>query len=785
MNPIDLTAIDEIIGRVGTGREKTLAILQEIDRIFAYLPLEALERVCEKTRIKSADLWGVATFYDQFRLVPTGKYRIRVCVGTACHVQGAERIYDAFRRKLEIEPDKDTDNQGLFTVEKVACLGCCALAPVVEINHKMYGPLRPDMVGEVIEAAQRQDDGGAVIVQSAELSSQDMKGEVRLGFGSCCLASGSMEVRRELFKSISRFGLANDVVIKLVGCSGVCYQDPIVEVLMRRPGARTTDHDREGILYTKVNAGTAVKIIRKHFRPKGFVRRIKNVVDGALGDLVGPIDVAPVSQELHEGELHAFLGGQRRVTTEFCGRLDPVDVDEYIRHGGFEAFNRAQKMDPRDLIEEVKESGLRGRGGAGFLTGLKWEMVMRIHAADGAKYIVCNGDEGDPGAFMDRMIMENFPYRVLEGMAIAASAAGASEGHLYIRAEYPLALQRIRAAIAVCEKRGFLGALKLSVTVGAGAFVCGEETALLASIEGRRGMPRLRPPYPAQSGLWGKPTLINNVETYASVPWILRNGARSFASIGTETSKGTKVFALAGKIRRGGLIEVPMGMTIRQIVEDIGGGVPGDKKFKAVQIGGPSGGCVPATLADTTIDFESLGHIGSMMGSGGMVVLDENDCMVDIARYFLEFTQAQSCGKCTFCRVGTKRMLEMLERLCNGLACDLGELEALCRNVSAGSLCGLGKTAPNPVLSTVNYFREEYEAHRRGICPAGKCKNLIRFIVGDKCIGCTLCSQNCPLSAIAAKPYQKHEIKQDLCIRCGTCLNLCPEKAIEVESKGK
>ena len=490
MNPIDLTAIDEIVNRVGTGREKTLAILQEIDRIFAYLPAEALERVCEITQIRPADLWGVATFYDQFRLVPTGKYRIRVCVGTACHVLGAERIYDAFRRVLEIEPEKDTDNKGLFTLEKVACLGCCALAPVVEINHKMYGPLRPDMVGEVIEAVLSQKDSKSVSDTSAELSLQDRRGELRLGFGSCCLASGSMEVRRELFKSISRFGLESNVLLKLVGCIGICYQDPLLEVLIQRPGAQTTDLD-EGILYTKVNANTAAKIVRKHFRSKGFVRRIKNAVDGAIEDLIGPDDEMPMPQAVHEGELCAFLGGQRRITTEYCGRLDPVEADEYIRYGGFEALKRAQKMDPQDIIEEVKWSGLRGRGGAGFSTGRKWEIVRQIQDVSGVKYIICNGDEGDPGAFMDRMIMENFPYRVLEGMAIAARAVGAKEGHLYIRAEYPLALQRIRAAIAVCEERGLLGELKLSVTVGAGAFVCGEETALIASIEGRRGMPSM------------------------------------------------------------------------------------------------------------------------------------------------------------------------------------------------------------------------------------------------------------------------------------------------------
>jgi NADH:ubiquinone oxidoreductase subunit F (NADH-binding)/NADH:ubiquinone oxidoreductase subunit E/NAD-dependent dihydropyrimidine dehydrogenase PreA subunit len=779
MQPIDVTVIDEILSRTGTGPEKALVILQAIERHYSYLPMEALERVCEKTQIRPADLWGVATFYDQFRLQPTGKYRVRVCVGTACHVKGSERVYDAFRRVLELEPGKDTDKNNLFTIEKIACLGCCTLAPVVQINQKVYGPVRPEMVAEILEAAQRQSGSDSVAGKTGLLP-QDITAELRVGIGSCCVAGGSMEVRRELDKTVARLGLDNSVTVKPVGCVGMCHQTPLVEVLIRTPDVQTADNGQNGILYTKVTAGKAAKIVRRHFRPKGFLRRIKSTVDEAVEGLIGPGDEMPVPRAVRDGEICAFLGGQKRIATEYCGHLDPLDVDEYSRNGGFEALGRANKMNPQDILSEVKKSGLRGRGGAGFTVGRKWEITQQ--AKDSIKYIICNGDEGDPGAFMDRMILESYPYRVLEGMAIAAKAIGAKEGYLYIRAEYPLAVQRIRAAIKICEERKLLDGLKLSIVEGAGAFVCGEETALIASIEGRRGMPSIRPPFPAQKGLWGKPTLINNVETYATVPWILRNGSKEFSLIGTTTSKGTKVFALAGKVKRGGLIEVPMGMTIRQIVENIGGGVAGDSKFKAVQIGGPSGGCVPAELADTPIDFESLAQVGSMMGSGGLVVMDQNDCMVDIARYFLQFTQAQSCGKCTFCRVGTKRMLEMLENLCKGKECNLDELEALALQVKAGSLCGLGKTAPNPILSTLKYFRQEYEAHRQGHCPAGKCRDLIHFIIGDKCNGCTICAQNCPVSAITPKPYQKHEIGQSICIRCGTCKSVCPEKAIDVES---
>jgi NADH-quinone oxidoreductase subunit F len=609
-------------------------------------------------------------------------------------------------------------------------------------------------------------------------------GEIRIGLGSCCVAQGSGKVREAIDRVLAETQAA--AVVKRVGCVGMCHQTPLVEIVSASGTSK---------LYAKVTPESAAPVVLKHFRPRGLARRLGYRTVGWLDRLLTDEPGNPVVRHAidpREGPVCAFLGPQRHLATEYCGRLDPTDLDEYLRHDGFKALQRSLEYSPERIIDEVEASGLRGRGGAGFPTARKWAAVRE--APGEPKYIVCNGDEGDPGAFMDRMLLESFPYRIIEGMAIAARAVGAEEGVFYIRAEYPLAVERITEALRECERRGLLGdsvmgqpgRLRLSLKQGAGAFVCGEETALLASIEGRRGMPRLRPPYPAQNGLGGKPTLVNNVETYALLPWILRHGAGQFAALGTAKSKGTKVFALAGKVRRGGLIEVPMGVTVRQIVDEIGGGVAEGRQFKAVQVGGPSGGCVPAELADTTVDYEALSEVGAIMGSGGLVVLDDSDCMVDIARYFLEVTQDQSCGKCTFCRIGTRRMLDILTRICegSGKSGDLGELEELAVMVKAGSICGLGKTAPNPVLSTLRYFREEYEAHLAGRCPAGRCKALVRYRITDDCIGCTLCAQHCPADAISMAPYIQHRIDLDKCTRCDTCRQVCPADAVVVESGG-
>lgn len=796
MPDLDLTVIDQIVERLGRGSDAVIPILQAIQTHYRYVPREAIERVCERTEITPAAIVGVATFYTQFRHRPVGRHVIHVCHGTACHVKGAELIQSAFERQLNIAAGDDTDADGLFTIQKVACLGCCTLAPVVQIDGVTYGRLAPPMVGEVLDDFLRQQKEGTTGRRDKAVTPSGELGEIRIGLGSCCVAQGSGKVYQAVENVLAESGAP--ALVKRVGCVGMCHQTPLVELIPSGGGPSQ--------LFSKVGEDEAASIVLKHFKPRGLLLRARYAASRWLDRLLTDQSGDPIVErgiDTRDGPVCAFLGPQQHIATENCGQLDPTDLDEYLRHDGFAALRQClTELSPAETIETIRQSGLRGRGGAGFPTGIKWAKVRA--AAGEKKYIVCNGDEGDPGAFMDRMILESFPYRIIEGMCIAAYAVGAHEGFFYIRAEYPLAVLRINEALERCRERGLLGdrvletdfRLELSVKEGAGAFVCGEETALIASIEGKRGMPRLRPPYPADEGLWGLPTSVNNVETYALTPWIVRHGAEAFARIGIAKSAGTKVFALAGKIRRGGLIEVPMGVTVRQIVEEIGGGIAsaacagmperrGDqRRFKAVQIGGPSGGCVPAELADTPVDYESLAEIGSIMGSGGLVVLDDSDCMVDIARYFLRFTQDQSCGKCTLCRVGTRRMLDILDRICtgHGKRGDLEDLEELATTIKAGSICGLGRTAPNPVLSTLRFFRHEYEEHLAGRCPAGKCKALIGYRVTDDCIGCTLCAQQCPADAIPLTPYVKHRIDLEKCTRCDTCRQVCPESAIVIES---
>jgi NADH-quinone oxidoreductase subunit F len=800
MSQLDLQFVEESVARYGRTAGAVIPILQAIQDHYGFLPEEALQKVCRGTEISPAAISGVASFYDMFRHQPVGEHVVRVCHGTACHVTGADRVAEALRRHLHIPPGKDTDEQGRFTIEPVACLGCCTLAPVVRIGDRTSGHLSSERVPQTISDFLSQPTSSQGIQSTEEpLDRSQSSARIHVGLGSCCMAKGSDRLFHALQKSVEMTGAP--VSVKRVGCVGMCHRTPMIEIV--EPGKPTR-------FYAGLQETEAQSLVLRHFRPHGLLQLATQAWTRALNGLLLDEPGDPVTQaELNPREpaVSAFLDRQVHIATEHFGEIDPLDLEEYVARGGFAALAgclgvplaegsapngdnepKAPQLSPEQLIDWVERSGLRGRGGAGFTTGTKWRLARK--QPEEVKYVICNGDEGDPGAFMDRMLLESFPFRIIEGLAVAAVAVGAHEGFFYIRHEYPLAVKRVRAALKLCLQRGWLGKkllgadyeLNLSIKEGAGAFVCGEETALIASLEGKRGMPRLRPPFPVQSGLWGKPTVINNVETLAAVPWIVRHGPERFGAYGTKTSKGTKVFSLAGNIQRGGLIEIPMGTTIREIVDEIGGGVPAGRRFKAVQIGGPSGGCVPARLADTPVDYESLRQVGAIMGSGGLVVLDDTACMVDIARYFLQFTQNQSCGKCTFCRIGTRRMLDILERICAGKGHpqDLAQLEELAAQVCAGSLCGLGKTAPNPVLSTLRYFREEYEAHLAGHCPAGKCAALIQYHILDNCTGCTICAQRCPVNAIPLTPYRKHTIDLDLCTRCDSCRQACPHEAVEV-----
>jgi len=586
---------------------------------------------------------------------------------------------------------------------------------------------------------------------------------VTVGLGSCGIAAGA----KNTYEKISALKTAGKLnfILRKTSCVGMCYREPLVEI---------TD-DTGTYLYGEVDTDRAAEVIEKH------INRHE------------PIKDYVVYTNLFDAPENDFIGAQVKIVLRNCGHIDPESIEEYENRHGYKAIKKivAEKISQEEVIDTVLKSGLRGRGGGGFPTGKKWKFARSNKSDD--KYVICNADEGDPGAFMDRSVLEGDPHSVLEGMIIAAYAIGATHGVIYCRAEYPLAIKRLNIALEQAHERGYLGKNifgiegfdhDIYIKEGAGAFVCGEETALIASIEGERGMPRKRPPFPAVSGLWKKPTNINNVETFANIPWIILKGAEAYARYGTEKSKGTKVFALAGKVRHSGLVEVPMGMTIRDVIFKLGGGIKNNKKFKAVQMGGPSGGCIPEFLSDTIVDYDSVTATGAIMGSGGMVVMDETTCMVDVAKFFLDFTRKESCGKCTFCRMGTKRMLEILDRITKGLGRegDIEKLEELAYQIKDNSLCGLGQTAPNPVLTTIRYFRDEYEAHiNQKKCPAKVCRPLLTYQVDpEKCTGCMVCLKNCPVKAITGERKQPHRINQEICTKCGMCLSKCKFEAVMI-----
>ncbi|MDD4294078.1 MAG: NADH-quinone oxidoreductase subunit NuoF [Candidatus Omnitrophica bacterium] len=706
------------------------------------------------------------------RIVSSGYLKgKRVSVGMAtCEIAaGSKEVYDVFKEAM---------SGGLANVylSQKGCVGRCNLEPTVEVIEEgkipvKYGRVTPQKAKDIIE---RHIKKGEVIQEwtldaLSALSEEDKKSVLKDFVITLCDGPACSYMKQKKFipaieKELTKHNIKDKVRLNVSGCLGMCDKGPLMIV---NPGYT---------IYGKVQEADIPEIIESHLVKGKPVNRLiieENHLFNRFYRVFGDVD---------------FFGKQMRITLRNCGIIDPESIDDYLSLRGYEALAKVLTSVPQDdVIKEIKESGLRGRGGAGFPTGLKWEFVRKSESDE--KYVICNADEGDPGAFMDRSAIEGDPHTILEGMAIAGYAVGASKGVIYIRAEYPLAIKRLRIAIADACENNLLGknifgtdfSFEIEIRYGAGAFVCGEETALIQSIEGSRGMPRPRPPYPAVKGLFDKPSLINNVETWANVPVVILEGAKWFSSIGTEKSKGTKVFALAGKIKNTGLVEVPMGTALRKIIYDIGGGIPDGKKFKAIQIGGPSGGCIVEKDLDTQVDYESLQSKGAMMGSGGMIVIDEDSCMVNVAKFFLEFTQNESCGKCVPCREGTKRMLEILTRITEGRGVieDIDKLRRLGNTIKKASLCGLGQTAPNAVLSTLNYFMDEYVEHIKDKkCRAGVCKNLINYEIQDNCVGCGLCKKKCPVDAISGDIKKKHEIDQDKCIKCGLCWSVCKFNAI-------
>ncbi|MBN2434599.1 MAG: NAD(P)H-dependent oxidoreductase subunit E [Spirochaetes bacterium] len=739
-----------------------------------WLSEESLRSVALKYGLSYPEARGCATFYTYFRFTPPARHAIHVCIGTACHMKGAEKIYETFREKLSIADNEDIDPKGLFSVDKVACLGCCMLAPAVQIDDTIYGPVNPEDVEGTIKtflASQFKKERQLPVLQTVTTNNTT----VQICSCTSCRSAGSESVRHAVIEHVAARKLP--VNVEQTGCTGISHQSPLLQI----------SHDNgKKALWGKVTPRLARRIIDEYLTGStGAISMTDRLIDLLF---TGGRERAQLNDNRIDSEYADIFNMQSRFTFAGCDERDPLSYTSYINAGGGEAIDRCFRSHSREeILQIITESGLRGRGGGGYPTSSKWQMAMQ--SMDSIKYVICNGDEGDPGAFMDRMLLESVPFAVLEGIAVAVWLLHAAEAILYIRAEYPLAIRQIRHAIDTLKEKKVIGPdaaipeLRVPFTVveGAGAFVCGEETALLESLEGRRGIPRPRPPFPSESGYYNHPTIINNVETFASIPSLISN-TENFTRHGKGNNRGTKSFALAGKINRPGLIEVPLGTTLRTIIEDIGGGVPDGSRFKAVQIGGPSGGCLDKSALDVPIDFDSLAGIGAMMGSGGIIVLDTNDCMVEMARYFTAFSAMESCGRCVICRTGNHAMTDILTRITTGSGKpeDLDSLKRIGNSLKSISRCGLGRTSANPVLSTLTHFEDEYLQHIDGRCPAGVCRELTLFEISDDCIGCTRCARECPTGAIAFTPGERHIIQQKLCIRCGTCRRICPEGAVYV-----
>ena len=790
----DVSKVGPILDRYPRDESSLIMVLQDIQTEYRHLPCEALELVADGLSLPRSRVFSAATFYKAFALEPQGRTIVQVCRGTACHVRGAAVLEEELGRLLGVDVGGTTDD-GAFTLRTVNCVGACAMAPVVITGEDYHPEVRADQLARIAKRAGRETvrevaappravaslprfEGPQALLDRAEqarLEREALAGHVRVCGGPGCLAAGSRDLVGALEQAAVAAGLPlkvdlsdcqhGDRQLQLTGCQGLCQRGPLVHVLP------------EDTLYCGVKTSDAKRIVAA-------------LAEGSVVDRL--LDDAPTRGA------HPFYAGQHLQALATCGRVDPESLDDYLAEGGFEGLVRAlSDLAPEQVLDQVERSGLRGRGGAGFPTGRKWRSALSAAERSGHRpYVLCNGDEGDPGAFMDRAIMEGSPFAVLEGMLLGAYALGGREGWIYVRAEYPLAVERLQHAITVCRSVGLLGDrilgsdldFDLSISRGGGAFVCGESSALMRSIEGKTGEPRAKYVRSVESGLRGRPTVLNNVESWSLVPGIVRHGPRWMRALGTEHSAGTKAFSLTGQVRRTGLVEVPMGTTLRQLIFEIGGGMREGRTFKAVQTGGPSGGCLPEGQLDLPIDFDALDAAGSMMGSGGMIVMDESTCMVDVARYFVDFLLEESCGKCVPCRLGLPQLSWLLGKVTSGAAteADLHTIEEVATGMATGSLCGLGKSAPNPVLSTLRWFRDEYEEHLQGRCPAGVCRDLIRFEITDDCVGCLLCLKACPNEAITGAKKEVHVIHQDLCDQCGICKAICVKyDAVRVVTGGE